>query len=371
MFGRLGNVLVLRADLSGDPTFAGLLARARTTVLAAMADEEVPVERLLTELDLGRDLGQTPLFQTMLTLDDRPDGVFPLDHVPARHDLTVEAWRSGDVLTLDLTYDATLFDAARVEALAARFTGLLTRRRGHSRPAALRPAVPRRHPRRRGLRAEGLATAPRVEAVPVTRTHRAPETAAERRIARVFGQVVDVDDVGADDDFFALGGRSLLAPRAAALLTKAFGVPVPVRALFAHPTVAGLAAAIGTDPGVVPLEPREPGTPVPLSAAQERLWFMDHFDPGDASSNMYLARRLRGPLDAARFADAYRALVDRHESLRTRFPADDGQPRLVIDPPGGGVIEWVALPEDAVGDYCAELVNTPFDLAAARPCGRP
>ncbi|WP_061295929.1 non-ribosomal peptide synthetase [Herbidospora cretacea] len=367
VFGRLGNVLVLRADLSGDPTFAGLLARARATVLAAMADEEVPVERLLAELDLGRDLGQSPLFQTMLTLDDRPEGVFPLDHVPARHDLAVEAWRSGDALTLDLTYDAALFDAARVEALAARLTGLLT-------AVAATPDRPLSELLFPGVtlggaawRAEGLATAPRVEAVPVTRTHRAPETAAERRIARVFGQVVGVDDVGADDDFFALGGRSLLAPRAAALLSKAFGVPVPVRALFAHPTVAGLAAAIGTDPGVVPLEPREPGTRVPLSAAQERLWFMDHFDPGDASSNMYLARRLRGPLDAARFAEAYRALVDRHESLRTRFPADDGQPRLVIDPPGGGVIEWVALPEDAVADFCAELVNTPFDLAAAPP----
>ncbi|GAB1823417.1 amino acid adenylation domain-containing protein [Herbidospora sp. RD11066] len=367
VFGRLGNVLVLRADLSGDPTFAGLLARARTTVLAAMADEEVPVERLLTELDLGRDLGQTPLFQTMLTLDDLPDAVFPLDHVPARHDLTVDARRSGDTLTLDLTYDATLFDAARVEALATRLTAFL-------RAAATTPELPLSDLLFPGVtlggaawRAEGLTAPTRVEAVPVIRTHRVPETPAERRIARIFGEVVGVDDVGADDDFFALGGRSLLAPRAAALLSAAFGVPVPVRTLFAHPTVAGLAAAIGADPGVVPLEPREPGTPVPLSAAQERLWFMDHFDPGDASSNMYLARRLHGPLDQARFAAAYRALVDRHESLRTRFPADDGQPLLVIDPPGGGVIKWVALPEDAVRDYCAELVNTPFDLAAAPP----
>ncbi|GLX93974.1 non-ribosomal peptide synthetase [Herbidospora sp. NBRC 101105] len=370
VFGRLGNVLVLRADLSGDPTFAGLLARARATVLAAMADEEVPVERLLTELDLGRDLGQAPLFQTVLNLDTLPGTfgeVFPLDHVPARYDLTVDAWRSGDTLALDLTYDSALFDAARVEALAARFTTLLAAvAETPDRPLSelLFPGVTLGGA---AWRAEGLATAPRVEAVPVTRTHRAPETPAERRIARVFGEVVGVGDVGADDDFFALGGRSLLAPRAAALLSKAFGVPVPVRALFAHPTVAGLAAAIGADPGVVPLEPREPGTPVPLSAAQERLWFMDHFDPGDASSNMYLARRLHGPLDPARFADAYRALVDRHESLRTRFPADDGRPTLVIDPPGGGTIEWVALPEDAVADFCAELVNTPFDLAAAPP----
>ncbi|WP_062349702.1 non-ribosomal peptide synthetase [Herbidospora yilanensis] len=374
VFGRLGNVLVLRADLSGDPTFAGLLARARATVLAAMADEEVPVERLLAELDLGRDLGQAPLFQTVLNLDTLPDTlpetfgeVFPLDHVPARYDLTVDAWRSGDTLALDLTYDSALFDAARIEALAARFTTLLAAVvQTPDRPLSdlLFPGVTLGGA---AWRAEGLATAPRVEAVPAVRTHRAPETPAERRIARVFGEVVGVGDVGADDDFFALGGRSLLAPRAAALLSKAFGVPVPVRALFAHPTVAGLAAAIGADPGVVPLEPREPGTPVPLSAAQERLWFMDHFDPGDASGNMYLARRLHGPLDLARFADAYRALVDRHESLRTRFPADDGRPTLVIDPPGGGTIEWIALPEDAVADFCAELVNTPFDLAAAPP----
>ncbi|WP_214103968.1 non-ribosomal peptide synthetase [Acrocarpospora catenulata] len=357
VFGRLGNVLVLRADLSGAPSFAELLARARATVLAAMAEEEVPVERLQAELDLVRDTGQTPLYQTMLALDTLPEPVqvcgavaepFELDQVPARFDLTLDAWRDGGELALVFTYDATLFDQARIDALAARFTAVLNGADLGVTGVEARPVV-------------------QVDRAPAPRTGRAPGTPAERRIARVFGEVVGVEQMGADDDFFALGGRSLLAPRAAALLSKAFGVPVPVRAIFANPTVSGLAAAIGADPGVVPLEPRPPGTPVPLSAAQERLWFMDHFDPGDASGNMYLARRIYGPLDRERFTAAYAALVDRHESLRTRFPADDGRPLLVIDQQGQAEPAWLELPEERVRGYCAAQVNVPFDLAAAPP----
>ncbi|GAA0975395.1 hypothetical protein GCM10009555_033190 [Acrocarpospora macrocephala] len=376
--GRLGNVLVLRADLSGDPTYADLLARARSTVLAAMAHEEIPVERLLADLDLARDTGQTPLYQTMLALDTMPEPVeiagascvpFDLDHVPARFDLTLDAWRTADALSLVFTYDANLFDDVRIDALAARFTTLLDAVvAGPERPLAdlLFPGVTLGGA---AWRAEGLAARPvvRAEPAPAQRTGRPPANPAERLIARVFGEVVGVDGVGADDDFFALGGRSLLAPRAAALLAKAFGVPVPVRALFAHPTVAALATAIGADPGVVPLEPRPEGAPVPLSAAQERLWFMDHFTPGDASSNMYLARRLYGPLDRTRFAAAFTALAARHESLRTRFPADDGRPVLVIDPPREVEIEWAELPEREAREFCAERVNIPFDLAAAPP----
>ncbi|WP_204046030.1 non-ribosomal peptide synthetase, partial [Acrocarpospora phusangensis] len=376
--GRLGNVLVLRADLSGDPSYADLLARARSTVLDAMAHEEIPVERLLAELDLARDTGQTPLYQTMLALDTLPEPVqvagascvpFDLDQVPARFDLSLEAWRDGSALSLVFTYDATLFDEARIEALAARFTALLDAVAADpERPLAdlLFPGVTLGGA---AWRAEGLAAPAvvRAEPAPVQRTGRPPGSPAERLIARVFGEVVGVDGVGADDDFFALGGRSLLAPRAAGLLAKAFGVPVPVRALFAHPTVAGLAAAIGADPGVIPLEPRAPGTPVPLSAAQERLWFMDHFSPGDASSNMYLARRLYGPLDRNRLTAALTALVARHESLRTRFPDDDGRPVVVVEPPREVEVEWLELPEREARAYCAERVNTPFDLAAAPP----
>ncbi|GAA0434392.1 hypothetical protein Acor_08830 [Acrocarpospora corrugata] len=378
VIGHLGNVLVLRADLSGDPSYGDLLARARSTVLAAMAHEEIPVERLLADLELARDTGQTPLYQTVLALDTRPEPVevagascvpFDLDHVPARFDLTLDAWRTAEALSLVFTYDAALFDEARIEALAARFTALLDAVHAEpDRPLAdlLFPGVTLGGA---AWRAEGLAALPgvRAETVAAPRTGRPPANPAERLIARVFGEVVGVDGVAADDDFFALGGRSLLAPRAAALLAKAFGVPVPVRVLFAHPTVAGLATAIGADPGVIPLEPRPEGAPVPLSAAQERLWFMDHFTPGDASSNMYLARRLYGPIDRDRFAAAFTALTARHESLRTRFPAEDGRPTVVIDPPGEVAIEWAELTDREARAFCAERVNVPFDLAAAPP----
>src|SRR5258708_13642469 len=82
------------------------------------------------------------------------------------------------------------------------------------------------------------------------------------------------------------------------------------------------------------ITPRPPGqVSLPLSPGQERLWFMNQFDPEDTAYHMYLAWRIQGPLDADLLADALSGLVGRHEILRTRFPASDGTPAQVIDPP--------------------------------------
>ncbi|MGW4409684.1 amino acid adenylation domain-containing protein [Nonomuraea sp. NPDC004702] len=231
----------------------------------------------------------------------------------------------------------------------------------------------------------------------VVRGDRPPATPAERLVAEVFAEVLGLDAVGADDGFFDLGGHSLLASRAAARLTRALGTEVAVRALFDHPTVAALAAELDTGDGTaarpggdVRVVPRPPGTPPPLSAAQERLWFLQRLNPDDSSANMYLVRRLRGPLDRAALARAVAGARARHESLRTSFPEADGVPIAVVHPSAGP--EWedlVASDEDERADLAARdkdewedlaardedearrlvaaRVNAPFDLAAAPP----
>ncbi|GAA3035103.1 hypothetical protein GCM10017559_73320 [Streptosporangium longisporum] len=221
----------------------------------------------------------------------------------------------------------------------------------------------------------------------------APRTPAERTVARVFAEVLGTDGVGAYDDFFSLGGHSLLATMVTARLTALSGREVPVREVFTHPTVAGLAEWLegspdGTREGseapvtgsgtgaTAGTRPRPEGTVPPLSHGQERLWFLNRLDPDDASYNMCLVRRLRGPLDRDALAGALSGVVARHESLRTRFPEVDGVPVVVVDPPGPVTVDEVSAgtgtgtvpsAEARALELVAALTNTPLELAGRPP----
>ncbi|NUW41373.1 non-ribosomal peptide synthetase [Nonomuraea rhodomycinica] len=197
----------------------------------------------------------------------------------------------------------------------------------------------------------------------------APRTDRERQVARIFGAVLGLPEVGVDDDFFALGGHSLLATRVVARL-EAAGTPVPLRELFAHPTVAGLAALLESVPDehARPVRPRPAGTLPPLSPAQERLWFLHRLDPADASYTMFVVRRLRGPLDRARLRTALSGVVARHEALRTRFPEVDGRPVAVVERPAPVAVEELDARDEAEARaLVAARTNAPFDLGAAPP----
>ncbi|MEU5692040.1 amino acid adenylation domain-containing protein [Actinosynnema sp. NPDC020468] len=164
---------------------------------------------------------------------------------------------------------------------------------------------------------------------------RAPATPTERLLCAVFADVLGRPEVGAEDSFFALGGHSLLATRLISRVRAEFGGDLSIRAVFDHPTVAGLAAHLdGLAPATLPrLSTRERPARVPLSAAQRRLWFLHRLDGPSATYNLPFAARLAGPLDVPALREAFADVVARHESLRTVFPDVDGTPeQLVLDP---------------------------------------
>ncbi|MEV1119913.1 non-ribosomal peptide synthase/polyketide synthase [Actinosynnema sp. NPDC049800] len=193
----------------------------------------------------------------------------------------------------------------------------------------------------------------------------APRTDAERVVADVMADVLGLDRVGALDDFFRLGGDSILSIRVTSRLRAAFGVQLSPRAVFDHPTVSGLASAISSGAGsgqgavdAIPVIPRDgvhPPLVHPQSPAQRRLWFLDQFEAGSTEYVTPTALRLRGPLDPDALRRALDGLVARHESLRTTF--DDGV-QLVHEPFQVPLAvedsDWEAVLLDEVG--------TPFDL---------
>ncbi|MCU1640641.1 MAG: tycC 4 [Nocardia sp.] len=159
--------------------------------------------------------------------------------------------------------------------------------------------------------------------------YRAPESVVERSVARVFGEVLERESIGLDDDFFTLGGNSLIATRVAARLSGDLGCRIGLREIFGAPTVAALAALVERQfldddaefrTSVPELAVRERPEVLPLSPAQQRIWFLNRFDTASADYNMPFALRLRGDLDVAALRGAVADVVARHEVLRTVFP---------------------------------------------------
>src|ERR1039457_5922170 len=195
-----------------------------------------------------------------------------------------------------------------------------------------------------------------------------PRTEVERVLAGVWADVLGAERVGVQDSFFDLGGHSLLAVRVISRVRAVLGAEVSIRDLFAAPTVAGMAGLLGGGAPVRPALTAAPARPerVPLSFAQQRLWFIGQMEGPSATYNIPVAVRLSG---GGRGTAAPRAaladVVARHEALRTVFPHVDGTPyQRVLDPAQAGEVLQIrkASPEE----FAAACVYT-FDLTAELP----
>ncbi len=200
---------------------------------------------------------------------------------------------------------------------------------------------------------------------------RAPRTPVEEVLCGLFAEVLDTSSIGVDDDFFALGGHSLMATRLVARLRAVFGVELQVRSVFETPTVAGLAALLSMSdssqarPALVRTDPRP--AVLPLSFAQQRLWFLHRLEGPSATYNMPTAVRLTGDLDVDALRTALSDVVERHEALRTVFPEIDGEARQLVL---GDVT--IPLPVRTVTDATlagavSEVAGTVFRLESELP----
>jgi amino acid adenylation domain-containing protein len=203
-----------------------------------------------------------------------------------------------------------------------------------------------------------------------------PQGPAEELLAAIFCEVLGVERFGVHEDFFAAGGHSLSATRVVSRARQALGSELRLRDLFENPTVrrfAGAAAAKRDGrqgPAVPPLVRVARDRPLPLSYAQQRLWFLQQLEPESPAYNLPGSLRLSGPLDVRALAGALSAIVRRHEALRTSFLPQAGEPVQVIHPPRRlqlPIADLSALPRAAAGAAVERLgreeARRPFDLA--------
>ncbi len=203
-----------------------------------------------------------------------------------------------------------------------------------------------------------------------------PRNPSEELVASIWAEVLKRERVSTVDNFFDIGGHSLLATQVVSRLRSAFGVEVPLRALFETPTVTGLAESIektrleSQGLQAPPLRPVPRNRALPLSFAQQRLWFLDRLEPGNLHYAIPLSIRLTGELNREALERALTEIVRRHEVLRTTFPMRDGQAAQVIAPAVTMRLSITDLTglrererETEAREITSEEARQPFDMA--------
>ncbi|NMM85573.1 non-ribosomal peptide synthetase, partial [Rhodococcus sp. SRB_17] len=205
-----------------------------------------------------------------------------------------------------------------------------------------------------------------------SRTYLAPSTPVESQLAHVLEDLLGIDALSVDDNFFERGGNSLIAARAIARINESLALNLSIRDLFDAPTVTELAAVCESSHTLaagVPLESMPRPGRIPLSLAQKRMWFINQFDTTSSAYNVAIAIRLRGALDRSAMESAIGDVLTRHESLRTQFPMIDGIPAQVVVEPQDAL---ASLPlslagADEVSDRITQLTERGFDVTSAPP----
>jgi amino acid adenylation domain-containing protein len=203
----------------------------------------------------------------------------------------------------------------------------------------------------------------------------APRTPVEQALADIWSDILGLERIGANDDFFERGGQSLRATRVISRIRSSLDVELPLRAMFESPRLSELATRIEamrqiSGEAMAAISPISRTEAMPLSFAQQRLWFLDQFEGQSAFYNMPAAIRLRGELDTEALRLTLQAIVERHEVLRSRFIIEKGAPAQVI-----GVAMRIELPIDDLSslpvdqretrarEHARVEASTAFDLA--------
>jgi amino acid adenylation domain-containing protein len=167
--------------------------------------------------------------------------------------------------------------------------------------------------------------------------HTLPRDATEKRLLEIWSDLLKIDKIGIHNNFFTLGGQSIKATQVIARIRAEFGVDLPLRGIFENPTVAAIAKLVSTAqekelfydiPAILPTRIK---SSIPLSFAQQRLWFLDHLINNKAVYNIPVMIKLEGQLNIDALESSFQQIIERHGALRTSFKLVKGEAEQVID----------------------------------------
>lgn len=321
LIGDFLNLVPLRCDVSGQPTFAQVLERSRESTLDALSNKDLPFDRIVDGVTMDRASGRDPVFQSLLqvlpatsmSLGELQLEPFDIDYKFAQFDLSLHLYERNGGYRGRFEYSTEVFVRETIERLTANFLRLLEDAVDHpGRPIG---ALEWPHAMERKTFA---STALKQQ------VHVAPRGKLEQQIATVWRELLRVDQVGVNDNFFDLGGHSLLLVKTCDRLNAELGRELRVVDLFTYPTVAALARHIGGD---------SPGSSAPSADAAVRARLRDGGDVGEPIAIIGMAGRFPGARDVAAFWENLRA---GKESIRF-FSAEElreaGVPEEVLSDP--------------------------------------
>jgi amino acid adenylation domain-containing protein/non-ribosomal peptide synthase protein (TIGR01720 family) len=193
----------------------------------------------------------------------------------------------------------------------------------------------------------------------------APQDETEQRLAEIWQEILEVDQVGRNDDFFELGGHSLLAIRLISAVRKAFETEMPIGDIFDYPTIAQLKTRLNKSHAVLPaITPQPKAGPIPLSFSQERLWFIDKLE-GSRQYHIPSVLRLKGELNIEALQNSIQQIVNRHEILRTTIQEIDGQGYQYIKAKDLWKLQQkLNVTQEQLPELVKQLIDKPFNLNA-------
>ncbi|MGW7431539.1 amino acid adenylation domain-containing protein [Streptomyces sp. NPDC054861] len=417
LVGFFVNSLVLRTDVSGEAGPAELVARAREAALGAYAHQELPFDRLVELLNPRRAPGANPLFQVTLAVQEEAAGADARavrigDTLGGRYEetgldaakfdlaVTVVARPGHGGLELWWSYAEDLFDAATARLLLDAYVRALGRfADGGDVPvrsvpllsAAERESLAARPSRTTVLAgpdgAEGSDGGRGPGAAPGAAGETTADPAVVTALCGIFAEITGREEVGPDANFFAVGGHSMAGVRLMNRVRAVLGADLRLRDLFLAPTPARLAVRLAAASAGAPDAPGTAGAAVaaggrpplaavpraqrperlPLSYAQRRLWFVDQLEGPGRSYNIPFVLRPDRPLDAGVLARALADTAERHEVLRTVYPAVDGQPYQEVREDVRPVLDVVTTDAGGLAAAVDAAAGYVFDLAREIP----
>ncbi|MGX6750507.1 amino acid adenylation domain-containing protein, partial [Streptomyces xantholiticus] len=376
--GMVSNVVPLRIAFEPGVTVGELLGQVSAEMRAAMKHQRYQFE------DLRRDLGMLAderrlvgphvnimMFDYDVTFGGHPAQPHNLSIGPA-DDISFIVYDRGTGAGLQIDFDANpdLYEDEALRAYQQTFLDFL-HRLGSAALDERVDSIELDTEQVAGLPVRRRADQPTDTEQAVTAAgHRAPRTAQEEALCRLFSEVLGEDIVFVDDNFFLRGGSSLQVTRLVGRIRRELNAELTLRTVFENATVATLAEALGFAPGARPaLTVRTRPERLPLSAAQNRLWFLNQMESGGAAYNDSLTVELSGRLDVEAMRTALADVVARHESLRTVFPVHDGAPHQHILAPEDARPELVTVhvTDGELERELREAAHRGFDLASETP----